>query len=63
MLQTPDTDLNQHVRRRYGTYETRVLLEKMQTGDPLPKMTPDDCTDLLYDIMNDKQIHSADAKS
>ena len=32
VAQTPDTDLNEHVRRAYGAREARALLDKNAPG-------------------------------
>ena len=39
VAQTPDTDLNEFVRRRYGEKEARLLMERMRGGQVVPKLT------------------------
>ena len=39
VVQTCDTDLNEHVRREYTKLETKLLIDKMRDGDVVPKAT------------------------
>jgi hypothetical protein len=55
--QTPDTDLNQHVRRRYGGRESRILIEKMRNGEVVPKLTNEECMTLMFEVLSDVQLH------
>ena len=57
VCQTPDTDLNQHVRREYGILETRLLIDKMRDGDVVPKVTPEECMELMFQVLSDPSIH------
>jgi hypothetical protein len=57
VAQTPDTDLNQHVRCRYGYLESRLLLEKMRSGQVVPKLTHEECMDLMLEVLNDVALH------
>jgi hypothetical protein len=47
VAQTPDTDLNEEVRRLYGNKESAVLMEKMRQGQSEPKMTQEECMVLM----------------
>jgi hypothetical protein len=38
VAQTPDTDLNEDVRRRYGNKECALLMEKMRYGPSRPQL-------------------------
>ena len=57
VVQTPDTDLNEHVRKEYGEREGLMLLEKMRDGDVVPRMSPEECCDVMLDVLSDKAIH------
>ena len=55
--QTPDTDLNQHVRHRYGAKESRLLLEKMRSGQVVPKLANEECMLLMFEVLSDPELH------
>ena len=55
--QTPDTDLNEHVRRDYGNGEARLLLEKMRSGQVVPKLTHEECMMLMLGVLSDPALH------
>ena len=55
--QTPDTDLNEHVRRSYGNKESRLLIEKMRCGQKVPKATREESMDLMFEVLNDADLH------
>ena len=57
VAQTPDTDLNEEVRRRYGNKETAVLMEKMRHGQTVPKLAHEECMDLMHSVLCDKELH------
>ena len=57
VAQTPDTDLNEHVRRSYGNKESRLLIEKMRCGQTVPKATHEECMSLMFDVLNDSELH------
>jgi hypothetical protein len=56
--QTVDTDLNQHVRRLYGGKEARLLIEKMRSGDVVPKLAHEECMMLMLDVLMDSRLHT-----
>lgn len=60
--QTPDTDLNEHVRRTYGKKESRLLLDKMKDGQVVPKLTHEECMEVMYEVLNDRALHVAAAQ-
>ena len=60
--QTPDTDLNEDVRRRYGVNESVLLLEKMRYGQTVPSLSHEECMDLMLDIMSDTDLHKQGAQ-
>ena len=57
VAQTPDTDLNEEVRRLYGNKESAILMEKMRHGQNVPKMTQEECVDLMHSILCNKELH------
>ncbi len=57
VAQTPDTDLNEHVRRDYGNKEARLLLEKMRSGQVVPKLTHEECMQLMLEVLSDPALH------
>jgi hypothetical protein len=59
--QTPDTDLNEHVRREYGNKESCMLLQKMRSGDVVPKLTPEECMSLMLEVLTNPGLHKAAA--
>ena len=56
--QTPDTDMNEHTRRAYGDKEARLLLEKMRSGQTVPKLTHEECMQLMHDVLSDDELHA-----
>ena len=57
MVQTPDTDLNQHVKRAYTAVETAELLRQMRDGVRVPTCRPERCIDMLVDVMSGMALH------
>lgn len=57
MSQTPDTDLNEHVRRRYGQKECALMMEKMRHGMVVPKLSNEECMDLMWSVLADPSLH------
>jgi hypothetical protein len=57
IAQTPDTDLNEHVRREYGIKETRILIEKMRDGHVVPKCSQEECMTLMFEVLSDPELH------
>ena len=62
VAQTPDTDLNEEVRRIYGNKESAVLMEKMRQGQTVPKLSQEECMDLMYSVISDKELHKKAAQ-
>ena len=60
--QTPDTDLNEHVRRDYTAAESSELIDQMRDGVPVPKMKYEKSIDCMYNVLSDtaKHLHAAD---
>ena len=61
VAQPVDTDLNQHVKRHYMALETARLLQKMQDGALVPKLSHDECIDLMVRVLEDMGLHEAAA--
>ena len=59
VMQTCDTDLNEHVRREYGNREARILVEKMRDGVVVPKLSNEECMELMLDVLSDPALHMA----
>jgi len=57
VAQTPDTDLNQHVRREYGMREARMLVDKMRGGEVVPKLSNEQCMELMLEVLSDPGLH------
>jgi hypothetical protein len=57
IAQTPDTDLNEHVRREYGIKETRLLIDKMRDGHVVPKCSSEECMTLMLEVLSDPGLH------
>ena len=55
--QTCDTDLNEDVRRIYGNKEACLLLEKMRSGQVVPRLTHEECMLLMLEVMSDPALH------
>ena len=55
--QTPDTDLNEHVRRSYGEKESALMMDKMRMGAVVPKLTHEECMELLLEVLVDPALH------
>ena len=62
VAQTCDTDLNEHVRREYGRKESRLLLEKMRSGQVVPKFAHEECMQLMLDVLSDPALHRGAAE-
>ena len=60
--QTPDTDLNEHVRREYSKEESVLLLEKMRDGVVVPKASPEECCEIMRRVLSNPLLHVAAAK-
>ena len=57
VVQTPDTDLNQHVKRSYTAVETTELLQQMRDGTCVPHCTPEKCIDLMEEVLRHTPLH------
>ena len=57
VVQTPDTDLNQHVRRKYTELESVHILEEMRKGVGVPKTKHTQCIDMMAQVLSDSRLH------
>ena len=57
VAQTPDTDLNEHVRRDYGRKECALMIEEMRQGQKVPKLTHEECLDIMWQVLSDPALH------
>ena len=55
--QTPDTDLNEHVRRDYGNKEGAIIMEKMRHGQAVPRLTHEECLEIMLQVLSDPALH------
>ena len=55
--QTPDTDLNQHVKREYTDRETGDLLRQMRDGIVVPHLRQEECIDIMVDVLSNMELH------
>lgn len=62
VAQPVDTDLNQHVKRRYIALETKALVQQMALGKHVPQLRRSDCADLMLSVLEDVQLHLDAAK-
>ena len=57
VVQTPDTDLNQHVKREYTSVETGELLRQMQDGICVPSLRQEQCIDITVGVLKNIELH------
>ena len=57
VAQTPDTDLNQHVKREYTDRETGELLRQMREGIVVPQLRQEECLDIMVDVLSNMALH------
>ena len=63
VAQTPDTDENQHVKREYSAVETLELMRQFRdTAVAVPRVNEQTALDMMYDIMQKKEMHLRAAK-
>ena len=55
--QTPDTDLNQHVRREYSAKESAELIHLMRSGQVVPCPSKETCISMMREVLCKKQLH------
>ena len=57
MTQTPDADLNQHVRRDYTANESAYIIEQMKKGVSVPKIPPTKCMGMMIQVWSNMTLH------
>ena len=57
MTQTPDTGLNQHVRREYTALESAYIIEQMRKGVSVPKIPQTKCMDMMIKVLSNVSLH------
>ena len=57
VVQTPDTDLNQHVKREYTSVETGELQRQMQDGICVPSLRQEQCIDIMVGVLENIELH------
>jgi len=62
VTQTPDTRLNQPVRRKYLEKEGAELIRLMRTQGGVPRVGEECCIDFMAEIMGDPDLHVEAAK-
>ena len=55
--QTPDTDLNEYVRDKYGAKESALLLEKMRGGQVVPSLSHEECMTVVLEVLSNPALH------
>ena len=61
VLQTPDTDLNGPVKARYTALESAIAIRKMRDGVCVPHLSPEECVDIMVEVLSDMSLHHAAA--
>jgi hypothetical protein len=61
VIQTCDTDLDQHVNRRYMELETAELLQQMRDGIVVPHCSQEQCIEMMADVLMNMGLHYATA--
>jgi hypothetical protein len=61
VVQTPDTDLNQHAKRLYAEAESAEHVRQMREGACVPRCTPEQCIDIMVEVMSNIGLHLAAA--
>ena len=57
IVQTVDTDLNQHVKRHYAFVETKELLSQMRDGAVVPRCRQEQCMDMMIGVLSSMSLH------
>ena len=57
IVQIPDTDLNQHVRREYSAKESAELIHLMRSGQVVPCPSKETCINMMGQVLCKKQLH------
>ena len=57
VTQTPDTDLNQHVRRIYCALEAKELIACFKSGQSVAQLQPEEMVDIMVDVLYRPELH------
>ena len=57
VLQTCDTDLNQHVRREYTAKESAELIQQMNMGICVPRAKEESSIDMMAEVLSNIVLH------
>ena len=57
VVQGPDTDLNQHVRRRYTAREAAEFIQQMRDGIHVPRRSEEESIAIMVGVLDDEQLH------
>jgi hypothetical protein len=57
VVQTPDTDLNQHVRREYTAKESAELIHQMSQGICVPRAKEEASIDMMAEVLSNLTLH------
>ena len=57
IVQTVDTDLNEHVRHDYGVLETALLIDKMRDGAVAPTIKPEESMSMMLQVLSNPALH------
>ena len=57
VVQTVDTDLNQHVKRHYTAAETVELMRQMREGVCVPRCKPEVCIETAVAVLSSMEMH------
>ena len=57
VTQTPDTDLNQHVRRIYCALEAKQLIACTKSGQSVAQLQPEEMVDIMVDVLDRPELH------
>ena len=55
--QTPDTHLNQHVKREYIALEAEELMVQMRANVPVPCPTKETSIDMMHQVLSQSRLH------
>ena len=62
VAQPVDTDLNQHVKRKYMAAETDALVKQVRDGKKVSQLRRVDCVDLMVEVLSDRGLHISAAE-
>ena len=63
VAQTPDTALNQHIRRNHTEKEVPLLIEQARRGVKVPKLSHEQIIDCMSEVLADTALHLEAAKA